>query len=109
MSEQKNKIGIEVAYALPEKQKIVAMEVAYGTTARQAVEMSGIENLFPGEDIGQAPLGIFGQALGSKGAASAEAYVLKQGERVEIYRPLIADPKEVRRKRAEAARREREK
>lgn len=46
-------------------------------------------------------LGVFGQSLGSKGLGSADAYILQQGDRVEIYRPLICDPKDARRKRAE--------
>lgn len=95
---------VEVAYALPEKQKIVALTVEPGTTARQAVERSGIEREFAGLDLAAAPLGIFGQALGSKGLEDAEHYVLKPRDRVEIYRPLIADPKEARRKRADKAR-----
>ena len=100
---------VEVAYALPDKQKIVALEVPEGTTAKQAVEMSRIAAVFPDDDIASAPLGIFGQALGGKGFPPAEAYVLRAGDRVEIYRPLIADPKEVRRRRADDARRERDK
>lgn len=96
-------IEVEVAYALPHKQKIIALLVEPGTTALQAVRLSGIIKEFPEIDIDNAKLGIFGQALGTKGLLSANEQALQQGDRVEIYRPLTSDPKEVRRKRAEKA------
>ncbi|WP_075187686.1 RnfH family protein [Teredinibacter haidensis] len=96
-------IQVEVAYALPHKQKIIALLVEPGTTAMLAVEKSGIAKFFPELDIENAKMGIFGQALGTKGLKPAKEHVLLAGDRVEIYRPLIADPKEVRRKRAEKA------
>jgi len=96
-------ISVEVAYALPEKQKILSLLVDPGTTALDAVQKSQIELDFPDLDISKAKLGIFGQVLGTKGLAPANEYVLKEGDRVEIYRDLIADPKEVRRRRAEKA------
>lgn len=99
---------VEVAYALPHKQKIISLLVAPGTTALQAVERSGIVKHFPDIDMANLKLGIFGQSLGVKGQGgkgqnAAESYVLHAGDRVEIYRPLISDPKEARRKRAEKA------
>lgn len=96
-------ISIEVAYALPEKQKLIEVLVDPGTTAYDAVIKSHISEYFPGVDMESAKMGIFGQALGTKGLAGPKEYVMKSGDRVEIYRPLIADPKEVRRKRAEKA------
>jgi len=96
-------IAVEVAFALPEKQKIVNVLVEPGTTAFDAVLKSKITDFFPGLDISTAKMGIFGQVLGTKGLAEPKAHVLKEGDRVEIYRPLTADPKEVRRKRAEKA------
>lgn len=96
-------IAVEVAYALPDKQKIIALLVEPGTTAYQAVQRSGITEHFPEIDIDSAPMGIFGQSLGTKGLDSAQAYQLQAGDRVEIYRPLKADPKEARRKRAAKA------
>lgn len=96
-------ISVEVAYALPEKQRIINVLVEPGTTAYDAVLKSNITNEFPSLDLEQASFGIFGQALGTKGLAPAKEYVLHEGDRVEIYRPLIADPKEVRRKRAAKA------
>lgn len=91
-------IPVEVAYALPDKQKIIALLVEPGTTARQAVAKSGIDKEFPEIDVESAVLGIFGQAL-----RNANTHELEAGDRVEIYRPLKVDPKEVRRKRAEKA------
>ena len=77
------------------------LEVEPGTTARQAVELSGIERQFPGLDPRTAELGIFGKAV-------KDDQPLHAGDRVEIYRELIADPKEVRKRRAEEARKKRE-
>ncbi|RYY77001.1 MAG: RnfH family protein [Gammaproteobacteria bacterium] len=89
-------ITVEVAYALPHKQKIISLLVEPGTTALQAVERSGIVKYFPEINIPTAKLGIFGESLGSKSAS----HVLHAGDRVEIYRPLLVDPKDARRKRA---------
>ena len=100
-------IAVEVAYALPDKQKIITLQVSPGTTARQAVRESNIVAVFPEIDIDAAPLGIFSHTLGTKGMPTAEAYVLKPQDRVEIYRALIVDPKEVRKQRAAKAREER--
>tara|TARA_B100000446_G_scaffold40601_1_gene36208 strand:+ start:2084 stop:2407 length:324 start_codon:yes stop_codon:yes gene_type:complete len=96
-------ITVEVAYALPLKQKIVELLVEPGTTALQAAERSGLAKEFPEIDLDSAKMGIFGQALGTKGLKKAHEHELQAGDRVEIYRPLIADPKEVRRKRAAKA------
>lgn len=99
-------ILVEVAYALPEKQKIIELLVEPGTTALMAVQQSKITDFFPELDIENAKMGIFGQALGTKGLKPAKDHILQAGDRVEIYRPLISDPKEVRRKRAEKAKAE---
>lgn len=93
-------IAVEVVYALPHQQKIIPLLVEPGTTAYQAAVKSGITRFFPELDLEKAPLGIFGQTLGTKGLAPAQQYELQAGDRVEIYRPLTADPKEARRKRA---------
>jgi len=100
-------IAVEVAYALPDKQKIISLQVSPGTTARQAVVVSNIVSTFPEIDVDGATLGIFSHTLGTKGMPAAEAYVLQPQDRVEIYRGLIADPKEVRKQRAAKAREER--
>jgi putative ubiquitin-RnfH superfamily antitoxin RatB of RatAB toxin-antitoxin module len=94
-------IPVEVAYALPHKQKIIALLVEPGTTALVAAQRSKIDEHFPGLDISTAKMGIFGQSLGTKGLDVAEKYILHAGDRVEIYRPLVFDPKDARRKRAE--------
>jgi putative ubiquitin-RnfH superfamily antitoxin RatB of RatAB toxin-antitoxin module len=86
-------IRIEVAYAKPERQLILTLEVESGITAKEAVMRSGILEEFPEIDIETAKLGIFGKA-------APASTVLNPMDRVEIYRPLIADPKEARKKRA---------
>lgn len=91
---ENEKIRVEVAFALPEEQAILSLYVQSGTTVEQAVQLSGILERFPQIDLSVHKLGIFGKL--TKGDAA-----LKEGDRVEIYRSLIADPKEVRRKRAE--------
>lgn len=99
-------ITVEVAYALPHEQKIIELLVEPGTTAYQAAERSGIDKVFPEIDFATVKMGIFGQALGTKGLKAAHEHRLQPGDRVEIYRPLTADPKEVRRRRAEKAKQE---
>lgn len=88
-------IQIEVAYALPEKQMIIPLTVKKGTTMYDAVVQSGIAAKFEGLDVEAVPMGVFGKA-----ERKPKERVLEEGERVELYRPLIADPKEVRKKRA---------
>ena len=91
-----NSIEVEVAYALPEKQAIIKVQVAEGTTALEAAQQSGITERFEGIALDNAKLGIFGKVASPK-------QVLQAGDRVEIYRPLQADPKEVRKERAARA------
>ncbi|MBD9482474.1 RnfH family protein [Pseudomonas sp. PDM14] len=91
-------ITVEVAYALVDRQALVSLEFPQGVTAREAVLQSGLGESFPQLDLATAPLGIFGKAL-----AKPEERILEEGERVEIYRPLVADPKEVRKQRAARA------
>ena len=91
-------ITVEVAYALPDEQHIIAVQVPPGTTALDAARRSGIVEYFPELTLDEGTrLGIFGQLVASDQA-------LAEGDRVEIYRPLIADPKQVRRERAAASR-----
>ena len=89
-------IGVEVAYALPDKQSLLALEVTVGTTALQAAEQSALAQQYEELVLADAKLGIFGKVV-------APTQVLREGDRVEIYRPLIADPKEVRKARAARA------
>jgi len=83
----------EVAYALPEKQLIIPVKITEGMTAEAAIRASGIMEKFPEIDLDINKIGIFGKL-------SKLDTVLRHLDRVEIYRPLIADPKEVRRQRA---------
>ena len=96
-------ITVEVAYALPEKQTLLSLSVPAGTTALEAVEQSGILTTYPQIDVNSDKMGVFSQVLGTKGLGEPAVYVMQAMDRVEIYRPLIADPKEVRRRRAEEA------
>ncbi|WP_303759409.1 RnfH family protein [Alcanivorax jadensis] len=93
------RIHVEVAYALPDKQRLIGLDVPEGTTMLEAAKLSGIEEQFEGLVLDKAPMGIFGKVI-----ANPAGQVLKPGERVEIYRPLLADPKLNRKKRAEKAR-----
>lgn len=92
------KIKVEVAYATPEKQKILVLEVEEGCTVYQAAEQSGIVSEFPEIELAEAKMGIFGKAVR---APKDEA--IREGDRVEIYRPLIIDPKVARANRAAKA------
>ena len=103
----KELISIEVAFALPDRQKIKLLQVAKGTTALEAVHQSGIQSDFPDLDVSTSDMGIFGSQLGTRGLAGPAEYEVREGDRIEIYRPLIVDPKEVRRQRAEEAKRKR--
>jgi len=87
---------VEVIYALPAQQKRIQIKVAPGTTCIEAVKQSEIAAFFPEIDLENVKLGIFSRLV-------KHHEVLVPGQRVEIYRPLIADPKDVRRKRAEKA------
>ena len=88
------KYFVEVTYALPEEQMLITLDVKPGTTAEQAVKLSGVLERFTEIDLTKNKLGIFGKTTKAD-------QVLRDKDRVEIYRPLIADPKESRRKRAE--------
>ena len=88
-----NEMLIEVAYALPKKQLILPIKVKVGTTAEEAIKISGIIKKFPEIDLNMNQIGIFGKL-------TQKDHVLRERDRVEIYRPLIADPKEIRRQRA---------
>ncbi len=84
---------VEVAYAKPDTQVILTVDVPENATAETAIAASGILNRFPEIDLTKNKIGIFGKVCSFD-------HVLRQGDRVEIYRPLIADPKEARRARA---------
>ncbi|TDF80450.1 RnfH family protein [Pseudomonas sp. H9] len=88
-------LQVEVVYATAEQQWLLVVEVAPGTTVREAVRVSGIAEQVPGLDIEACPLGIFGKVV-SESAQQAVA----EGDRIELYRPLLVDPKEIRKQRA---------
>ena len=86
-------IEVEVAYALPDKQVILKVDIPPDTTIQSAIEESGILDRFPEIDLAVNKVGVFGKLSKLKAT-------LRTGDRIEIYRSLIADPKEVRRQRA---------
>ena len=83
-------LDVEVAYALPRRQLIIPLQVPLGTTVLEAVLLSGITDRFKDLDPHQCQIGIFGDVIDPN-------QPLDDGQRVEIYRPLRADPREVRR------------
>ncbi len=91
-----NKMIVEVAYARPDEQVIIPLNVTPGTVVETAVLESGILERFPEIDLSNCKVGIFGK-LGKLDK------VLNEGDRVEIYRPLIADPKAARKKKAKTS------
>jgi uncharacterized protein len=92
-SKRKNRqLCVEVVYALQDGQSLIPLEIEEGVTALQAIERSGILRQFPEIDLARAQVGVFGKVVPLDTA-------LKDGDRVEIYRSLIADPKELRRER----------
>lgn len=86
-------IRIEVVYALPERQEVVPLTLPAGATVLQAVEASGLPVKYPQIDLAKGKFGIYSKL-------TRPDVVLRDRDRVEIYRPLIADPKEVRKRRA---------
>jgi len=86
-------IPVEVAYALPAQQIILKLQVEEGATAEQSVLASGILQKFPEIDLAHNKIGVFGKLV-------KPDTVLREKDRVEIYRSLLADPKEVRKQRA---------
>jgi putative ubiquitin-RnfH superfamily antitoxin RatB of RatAB toxin-antitoxin module len=92
-SREADAITVEVAYARPDVQVVLPVQVPAGATVADALGLSKIAERFPEIDLATAKVGIFGKLTGMETA-------LKPRDRVEVYRPLIADPKEVRRQRA---------
>jgi putative ubiquitin-RnfH superfamily antitoxin RatB of RatAB toxin-antitoxin module len=86
-------IRIEVAYAKPEVQVILALELEAGATIEEAIQRSGLLERFPEIDLAQQAVGVFSQPRQLN-------EVVKEGDRIEIYRPLKQDPKEARREKA---------
>ena len=90
------KISVEVAFALPDQQQIIQLSVLPGTTALEAVIQSGIAVQFPIIKPDTAAMGIFSRVLDGRVNPTPAEYVLRAGDRVEVYRPLLLDPKQAR-------------
>ena len=91
--EKSEKISVEVAYALPDSQVIIPVKVNSEMTIEEVIKHSGILDTYADIDLAVNKVGVFGKL-------SKLSSTLREGDRIEIYRPLIADPKEVRRQRA---------
>jgi len=91
--EEQQTIRVEVVLAMPDSQKLVTLEVAGGSTVAEAIAQSGLPEMFEDFELNPDMVGVFGNKVSLDQA-------LQDGDRVELYRPLIADPKEVRRQRA---------
>ncbi|HEZ6158510.1 TPA: RnfH family protein [Neisseria meningitidis] len=87
-------LEIEIVYGLPDRQVLKTMQLAEGTTVRAAALQSGLDGIFEDLNLHSAPLGIFGKAV-------KDDTLLRDGDRIEVYRPLLIDPKEARRKRVQ--------
>lgn len=87
-------ITISVVYAKPEQQRLLQLDVAENCTVKQAIELSGLLTEFPEIDLEQQSVGVFYKTV------DIDAYQLKDGDRIEIYRSLIIDPKAARLSRA---------
>ncbi|PIE45629.1 MAG: RnfH family protein [Gammaproteobacteria bacterium] len=94
MSQERQTITVEVAYATPERQKIITCRVVPNTSLIDAVRQSGIVDLFPELDVDSSDFGIWSKIKPAK-------TIVQNGDRIEIYRPLLIDPKESRRRRAQ--------
>lgn len=95
MATRPDRIAVQVAYATPEEQVTVALYVPSGATVQETIEVSGLLDRFPELDLAVNRVGIFGRLRRLDD-------IVKAGERIEIYRPLRADPREARRRRAAA-------
>jgi putative ubiquitin-RnfH superfamily antitoxin RatB of RatAB toxin-antitoxin module len=94
MADKEGLLRVQVCYPHPGAPQLFELRVAAGTTLLQAVQASGLPRLFPGIDPAGCKLGIHGKLRPAD-------TVLREGDRVEIYRPLLADPREARRRRVQ--------
>ncbi|WP_298449282.1 RnfH family protein [uncultured Marinobacter sp.] len=88
-------LRVEVAYARPDRQEIISVQVPDGATAVDAARLSGIAAIFPEIDVDSINMGIFGKVI-----KKPSDHELRDGDRVELYRPLQIDPKQARLNRA---------
>ena len=101
MSSVPNMIHVEVVYALPQEQRVITLAVEAEMTVQEIIEQSGVLEIYPEIDLAKNKVGIFSRNI------KLNSTVLDR-DRIEIYRPLLADPKEIRRKRAEQAKKQAE-
>jgi putative ubiquitin-RnfH superfamily antitoxin RatB of RatAB toxin-antitoxin module len=94
-----DQLSIEITYGLPERQSLISLSVKPGTTCEQAIVQSGILTMYSDINLNENKVGVWNRTC----KLSQE---LQDGDRVEIYRPLIADPKEIRKLRAQKAKEE---
>ena len=99
MSIESEMIHVEVVYALPHDQRVITLVVNSSMTVEEIIRESGILQAFPEIDLAKNKVGVFSRNV------KLDATV-REHDRIEIYRPLLADPKEIRRKRAEQAKAE---
>ena len=92
-------LTVEIAYGLPSRQALLVVDVPVGATVADVISASGIEAEFPDLEVDPNRVGVFGQKVSLDRTVAA-------GDRVEIYRPLLIDPKEARRARAESNQRD---
>ncbi|CCO45922.1 conserved hypothetical protein [Vibrio nigripulchritudo SOn1] len=101
MSSEPNMIHVEVVYALPLEQRVITLAVEAEMTVKEIIEQSGVMDIYPEIDLAKNKVGVFSRNV------KLDSTVMDK-DRIEIYRPLLADPKEIRRKRAEQAKQEAE-
>ena len=90
-----DKLSVEIAFATPQRQYLAELQVAAGTSIADAITVAGVAARFSAEDLAELPVGIWGREV-------SRDYVLKEGDRIEIYRALLIEPREARRQLAEA-------
>ncbi|UAB71157.1 RnfH family protein [Vibrio sp. SCSIO 43132] len=101
MSSEPNMIHVEVVYALPLEQRVITLAVEAEMTVKEIIEQSGVMDIYPEIDLAKNKVGVFSRNVKLDSTVTDK-------DRIEIYRPLLADPKEIRRKRAEQAKLEAE-
>ncbi|RDV26183.1 RnfH family protein [Alteromonas aestuariivivens] len=89
-------VNVEVVYGLPDRQTLVELAIREGATVEEVIQASRLSELYPEIDLASNKVGIWSRVV-------KLTDTVREGDRVEIYRPLIADPKEVRKRRAEKA------
>ncbi|MGI9222839.1 MAG: RnfH family protein [Woeseiaceae bacterium] len=90
-------IDVELVFATPDRQVLLAMQVASGATVADVIAQSGVHQEFPDVQLGELEFGIWGKLV-------AQDHVVHDGDRIEFYRPLNIDPREARRQLARAGR-----